>query len=196
MAETNRSAKAIRLRSIEQLIRLVIGDDTSREGLRDTPSRVLKAWEVWGAGYRERPEDFLTVFEDGAENYDQLIVVSDIPIYSHCEHHLTPFFGTCTIAYLPDGRIVGLSKLVRVAQLFARRLQVQERLTQQIADAIERHLRPRAVGVMLACRHLCMESRGVQAVGTVTRTQALRGALLTDADLRAEFAALESPRTL
>ena len=119
-----------------------------------------------------------------------MVIVKDIPIYSHCEHHLAPIFGTVTIAYIPNGQIVGLSKLSRLADVFARRLQVQERLTNQIADALQENLDPKGVGVILRARHLCMESRGVCQQGHVTITSALRGALRDSPEARAEFMAL------
>lgn len=145
-----------------------LGEDPLRQGLLETPSRADKAWRHWTSGYGLDPANILKVFDDGAEHYDELIVVQGIPVYSHCEHHLAPFFGTATIGYAPDGKIVGLSKLTRLVECFARRLQVQERLTVQIAEALMTHLRPRSVGIVLKCRHLCMESRGIQAVGEET----------------------------
>lgn len=172
---------------IAQLLEHVIGEDSGREGLRDTPARVIKAWKHWTSGYNADIPGILKVFEDGAENYDQMVLVKDIPIYSTCEHHLAPIFGTATIAYIPNGRIVGLSKLNRVADAFARRLQVQERLTNQIAEALDEHLQPKGVGVIIKARHGCMESRGVCQQGHHTVTSALRGVLLTDSSARAEF---------
>ncbi len=165
----------------------VIGENPERGGLLETPARALKAWEFWTQGYEQNPADVLKVFEDGAEKYDQMVIVKDMPIYSHCEHHLAPFFGTATIAYIPNGKVVGLSKLKRVANIFARRLQVQERLTQQIADAIEEHLQPLGVGVLIKCRHMCMESRGIETQGAETITSALRGAIREELLTRAEF---------
>lgn len=167
-----------------------LGEDPLRQGLLETPRRVQQAWAHWTSGYADNPADILKVFEDGAQHYDEMIVVRGIPVYSHCEHHLAPFFGSATIAYQPDGRIVGLSKLTRLVQGFARRLQVQERLTTQIGQALATHLAPRAVGVQLECRHMCMESRGIQASGEQTVTSALFGALRTDPLLRAEFFAM------
>lgn len=167
-----------------------IGEDPERSGLLETPARVEKAWKEWTAGYHQDPAHILKVFEDGAEAYSELIVVRGIPVYSHCEHHLAPFFGTATIGYLPDGKIVGLSKFTRLVDCFAKRLQVQERLTTQIADAIMEHLQPRAVGVVISCRHLCMESRGIRAAGEETITSALLGDLRTNLGLRTEFLAL------
>nr|DAO81109.1 MAG TPA: GTP cyclohydrolase I [Caudoviricetes sp.] len=165
----------------------VIGENPERGGLLETPARALKAWEFWTQGYEQNPADVLKVFEDGAEKYDQMVIVKDMPIYSHCEHHLAPFFGTATIAYIPKGKVVGLSKLKRVANIFARRLQVQERLTQQIANAIEEHLQPLGVGVLIKCRHMCMESRGIETQGAETITSALRGVIRDEPQTRAEF---------
>ena len=165
----------------------VLGENPERGGLIETPARALKAWEFWTQGYNQNPANVLKVFEDGAEKYDQMVIVKDMPIYSHCEHHLAPFFGTVTIAYIPNGKVVGLSKLKRVANIFARRLQVQERLTQQIADAIEEHLQPLGVGVLIKCRHMCMESRGIETQGAETMTSALRGAIRDEPQTRAEF---------
>jgi len=168
-----------------------IGEDASRGGLLETPKRVLKAWKnEWSSGYSQKPSDVLKVFEDGADGCDQMVVVKDIPVYSHCEHHLAPFFGTATVAYIPNKKIVGLSKLSRVVDIFAHRLQVQERLTNQIADAINDNLAPIGVGIVLNCRHMCMESRGIRRSGTSTITSALRGAILEDARARSEFMGL------
>jgi len=164
-----------------------IGEDPARGGLLETPKRVAKAWKFWTSGIGQDPAQILKVFEDGAETYDQMVTVKDIPIYSHCEHHLAPIFGTVTISYIPNGKIVGLSKLSRLADLYARRLQVQERLTDQIADALHTHLNPRGVGVMLRARHLCMESRGVCQQGHHTITTALRGVIKDDQGPREEF---------
>lgn len=172
---------------IRDLIENVAGVDPNREGLQDTPARVVKAWKHWCSGYNVDIAQLLKVFEDGAENYDEMVLVKDIPIYSKCEHHLADIFGTATIAYIPDGRVVGLSKLSRVADAFARRLQVQERLTTQIADALDEHLKPKAVGVIVKARHMCMESRGICQQGHHTVTSALRGVFKTDPQARAEF---------
>lgn len=173
----------------DNVVRLLqyIGEDPTREGLRQTPDRVLKAWREWCSGYSQNPADVLKSFEDGAESVNELVVMRNIPVYSTCEHHLAPFFGTATIGYIPKGRIVGLSKLVRLTDIFARRLQVQERLTNQIADALMEHLSPLGAGVIVECRHMCMESRGVNAPNTPTTTSALRGALFKDPRARAEF---------
>lgn len=167
-----------------------IGEDPARGGLLETPKRFLKAWREYGSGYGKNAADILKVFEDGAEKCDEMVLVKGIPIYSHCEHHLAPFFGVAHIAYIPNGRIVGLSKLSRLADMFAKRLQVQERLTNQIADALEEHLDPLGVGVVIECRHMCMESRGIQRQGASTVTSAMRGALRDQPAARAELMAL------
>jgi GTP cyclohydrolase I len=158
-----------------------------REGLKETPMRVAKAWEFMTSGYFADPAEILKVFEDGAEGYDEMVSVVNIPVYSNCEHHMLPFFGTATVSYIPNGKVVGLSKLSRLVDAFARRLQVQERLTVQIADALQDHLQPLGVGVSIAARHMCMESRGICQQGHHTRTTALRGAMKTEAAARAEF---------
>lgn len=165
----------------------LIGDAPLREGLKETPARVVKAWAKWFEGYVLDPADIFKTFSDGSENYDQMVVVKDIPFYSHCEHHIAPFFGTATIAYIPYKKIVGLSKLSRLVDIFARRLQVQERLTTQIADAIVKHLEPVGVGVIIKARHLCMESRGISKQGHHTITSAIHGAVKDSAETRAEF---------
>lgn len=186
------------LRSMEQLFgdgdwrRFLasVGEDPDRSGLQETPQRVRLAWEHWTQGYRQDPAEVLKVFEDGAQMYNELIIVRNIPVYSHCEHHLAPFFGQATIGYVPAGRIVGLSKLTRLVDCFAKRLQVQERLTTQVANALMAHLQPKAVGVILTCRHLCMESRGIRTPGEESVTSAMLGELQPNLALRTEFLSL------
>jgi GTP cyclohydrolase I len=170
-----------------------LGEDPQRQGLIETPDRMARAWQHWTRGYAQDPAAILKTFSDGGERYNELIVVRRIPVYSHCEHHLAPFFGHATVGYLPSGRIVGLSKLKRLVDCFAARLQVQERLTQQIAQTLVEHLDAKAVGVVLRCRHMCMESRGISVAGTETVTSALLGELRTSAPLRAEFLTLTQP---
>lgn len=164
-----------------------VGEDPHREGLQDTPSRVAKAWKFWCSGYEKNPAQILKVFSDGAERHNQMITVKDFPFYSHCEHHMAPIFGTMTISYIPNGKIVGLSKLPRLAEIYARRLQVQERLTDQIADAFFEIVQPLGVGVQVKARHLCMESRGICQQGHHTITTALRGIMLSDPSVKDEF---------
>ena len=167
-----------------------IGEDVDRGGLQDTPTRVARAWKTWGEGYGQDPAAIMKCFKDGGEGYDEMVVVKDIPFYSHCEHHLAPFFGTATIAYIPDGKVIGLSKLSRLLQIYSRRLQVQERLTMQVVDALMEHLDPLGAACLIRARHLCMESRGICQQGHHTITSALRGPFKEDAACRAEFMAL------
>ncbi len=163
--------------SIEKILKLIEGGDELREGLVETPLRVAKAFETWFGGYSVDIASLFKTFEDGGENCDEMVIVRDIPVYSHCEHHMAPIIGRAVVGYVPNGRIVGLSKLSRVVDAFARRLQVQERLTNQIADAIVEHLDPKAVCVYIDAKHMCMESRGVKQVcGSSTITKAFRGA--------------------
>lgn len=173
----------------DNVIRMLqfIGEDPNRGGLKETPARVAKAWQEWFSGYALKPEDVLKTFEDGANGVDEMVVVR-APVYSFCEHHIAPIFGHATVAYIPDGKIVGLSKLARLVNVFSRRLQVQERLTNQIADAIQTHLQPTGVGVLISARHMCMESRGVNINdGQPTISSALRGAIKDKPAARAEF---------
>ena len=166
-----------------------VGEDSSRGGLLDTPKRVLKAWKHWCSGYGADIPKLLKTFEDGAEDCDEM-VVRVVPFYSHCEHHMAAIIGHAVVAYVPNKKIVGLSKIDRVVDAFARRLQVQERLTNQIAEAIMTHLEPKGVGVWINARHLCIESRGVQNAESGTDTLALRGVFKDDARTRAEFIAV------
>ena len=161
---------------------IALGQDPDSEHLRKTPQRVARAYEEL---LTPVPVDATTFPND--EGYDELVVVRDIPFHSLCEHHLLPFVGKAHITYLPKDRIVGLSKLARVVEHFSRNLQVQERMTQQIANWLEEQLSPRGVGVVLAAEHMCMRLRGVKAPGTMTVTSALRGALRNDARTRGEF---------
>lgn len=184
------AARSIKENVVRNLLQVVIGENPDRGGLAETPKRVVKAWEHWTSGYSVDIPGLLKVFEDGAENYDEMVVRKGIRIYSHCEHHLAPIIGECTIAYIPSGRVVGLSKLDRLADAFARRLQVQERLTTQIADALMENLNPKGVGVFINAEHLCVASRGVQQVHSDTVTCALRGVFKDQPETRAEFLAL------
>lgn len=176
-------------RAIQTLLEQV-DPQPGREGLAETPQRVAKAWSRWVCGYTMRAEDILKVFEDGASAYDEMVLVKDIPVYSKCEHHLADIFGTATVAYIPNGRIVGLSKLSRLVDMHARRLQVQERLTNDVAEDLWRCLQPLGVGVLVRARHMCMESRGICQQGHHTVTCALRGAMKDNPETRAEFLAM------
>lgn len=163
------------------------GEDPGRAGLKETPKRFVKALEEYTMGYEMDPEQILKVFEDGAQGADEMVIVRDIPFYSLCEHHMAPFFGTVDIGYIPDGKIVGLSKLARLTEVFGRRLQVQERMTNQIADALFDILKCKGVGVRVYARHLCMEARGARCQGANTMTTALRGELYDSLPARTEF---------
>lgn len=168
---------------------LAIGEDPDRDGLRDTPARVARSYAEIFRGLRERPEDVLTTtFDIG---HDELVLVRDIEVYSTCEHHLVPFHGVAHVGYIPntEGRITGLSKIARLVDVFAKRPQVQERLTTQVADAMMSVLEPRGVIVVVECEHLCMSMRGVRKPGARTVTSAVRGSLLAAAT-RAEVLAL------
>jgi GTP cyclohydrolase I len=169
-----------------------VGEDTEREGLLKTPLRAAKALNFLTKGYNENPAEILksAMFK---EEYSQMVVVKDIEIYSLCEHHMLPFFGKAHIAYIPNGHIVGLSKLPRVVDAFARRLQVQERLTNEIRDCIQNTLNPMGVAVVIECSHLCMQMRGVQKQNSVTTTSAFTGEFLKDTT-RKEFISLISSR--
>lgn len=164
-----------------------IGEDVNRGGLRATPERFERAWKFWTSGYTRDPMAYLRTFDDGAEQHDQMILLRNIPVYSHCEHHLAPFFGVANIAYIPNGRILGLSKISRIVDVFARRLQVQERLTDQIAHTLEEGLQPTGVAVQLVCRHTCMESRGICQAGIETSTCSLLGVFRHNDAARQEF---------
>ncbi len=168
-----------------------IGEDPKREGLKDTPKRFLKAWQDWARGYHLSPEKILsTGFAEPAQGYDEMVVVHNIPVISKCEHHLADMVGIAHVGYIPDGKVVGLSKLARVVDAFARRLQVQERMTTQVADAIVEYMKPKGVGVVIRCSHACMSTRGVNIQGSLTTTSAMRGVLLDKPEARHEFMAL------
>lgn len=162
-----------------------IGEDPNREGLLKTPERVAKALQYLTHGYDSKPEEILrsAMFR---EDYSQMVVVKDIEVYSMCEHHMLPFFGKAHVAYIPNGHIVGLSKIPRVVDAFARRLQVQERLTNEIRDCIHNTLEPSGVAVVIECRHLCMSMRGVQKQNSITTTSAFTGAFANEST-RGEF---------
>ena len=179
---------------IERAVRDIleaIGEDPDREGLIETPKRVANMYEEVFSGLSEDAHDHLKLFNE--KGNDELVVVRDIPLYSMCEHHLLPFVGKAHIAYIPsDGRIIGLSKLARIVNVYAKRPQVQERLTTQIADFLYDELQAKSVAVLIQAEHLCMTMRGVRAAGAVTQTSALRGTARKDARTRAEVMSLLS----
>ncbi|MCI3920591.1 GTP cyclohydrolase I FolE [Paenibacillus sp. TRM 82003] len=172
---------------IREILRL-IGEDPDREGLLDTPRRVRKMYEEIFAGYEVDPREVLGVTFD--ERHEELVIVKDIVFYSQCEHHMAPFYGKVHIGYIPSGRIAGLSKFARLVEAVARKLQVQERITSQIADIFEEVLKPHGTMVVVEGEHLCMCSRGVKKPGAQTVTSAVRGRFRTDSALRAEFMSL------
>jgi len=163
------------------------GDNPDREGLVDTPRRVVKAYEELFGGYRERPGEVLQRVFSEVEGYEDIVLVRDIPFYSHCEHHIAPFFGKAHIGYYPRAGAVGLSKLARIVEVFARRLQTQEAMTAQIINAIERHLRPRGVAVMIEAEHTCMAMRGVKKQGSSTVTTQFSGLFREDYNEQSRF---------
>ncbi len=164
----------------------LVGEDPTREGLLKTPSRVAKAWDFLTEGYRQDPKEILNQALFTSSN-DEMVVVRDIEFYSTCEHHMLPIIGRAHVAYIPDGKVVGLSKIPRIVNLFARRLQIQEQMTEQIADAISETINPKGVAVVLHARHMCMEMRGVQKINSTTVSSALRGLFKSDQRTRNEF---------
>ena len=182
-----------RIQAAVREILLAIGEDPDREGLRETPRRVADMYGELFSGLEEDPRDHLKIFQE--DQHDEMVTVRDIPLYSMCEHHLVPFTGVAHIAYIPrDGRVIGLSKLARIVTAFARRPQLQERLTAQVADFLETELNPQGVAVIIEAEHLCMTMRGARAAGSRTQTSALRGRMKSDARTRAETLALLTGR--
>jgi GTP cyclohydrolase I len=177
----------------EQAVRTLIrwaGDDPTREGLRDTPGRVVRAYEEFFAGYGQDPREILKRTFSEVEGYDEMIVMNDIRFESHCEHHMVPIIGKVHIGYLPDKRVIGISKLARLVEVYARRLQVQEKMTVQIADTLQEVLQPKGVAVVIEASHQCMTTRGVHKPGVGLVTSRMVGAFRSDASTRREFLAV------
>ncbi|MDA3052199.1 GTP cyclohydrolase I FolE [Campylobacter sp. JMF_01 NE2] len=173
----------------------LLGEDPEREGLVKTPARVAKAYEFLTSGYEQDPKDVLNdaLFES---SNNEMVLIKDIEFYSLCEHHLLPIIGRAHVAYIPNKKVVGLSKIPRMVNIFARRLQIQEQLTEQIANALQEVIKPLGVGVVIQARHMCMEMRGVQKINSTTTTSALRGLFISRNDTRKEFFDLiNSPKT-
>jgi len=166
------------------------GDDPDREGLLDTPARVVRAFEEFFRGYDQDPEEILRRTFEETDGYDEMVVLKDIPFESHCEHHLAPIIGKAHVGYLPEHRVVGISKLARVVEAYAKRLQIQEKMTAQIAKAIEDVLQPRGVAVVIEASHQCMTTRGVHKAGVTMVTSRMLGAFRDDAMTRREFLAV------
>lgn len=172
----------------EEAIRTIlshIGEDPDREGLRDTPKRVLRAYEEMLSGYHQDPAYLMTCFTEAS--YDEMIAVSEITVVSFCEHHLLPFVGEATVAYIPDSRVIGLSKIARLVDVYAKRLQMQERLTVQVTRALMEHLKPKGAACYIRCKHLCMCGRGVRKEKGLMTTCSLEGVFKEDSRTRAEF---------
>ena len=186
IVESNRPSRDEAEAAIETLLRWA-GDDPAREGLRDTPARVARAFEDWFSGYGNDPEDYLKRTFEEVEGYDEMIVLRDIRFESHCEHHLAPIIGKAHVAYLPTNRVVGISKLARVVEAYARRLQVQEKMNAQIANCIQKVLEPKGVAVVIEAQHQCMTTRGVHKPGVTMVTSTMLGAFRKDPMTRREF---------
>lgn len=174
----------------EEAVRTLLkwaGDDPTREGLLDTPKRVTKAFEEWFAGYRENPDAVLARTFEEVEGYDDIVVMKDIRLESYCEHHMAPIIGKAHVAYLPEGKVVGISKLARLVDIYAKRFQVQEKMTAQIAATLDRVLKPRGVAVMIEAEHQCMSTRGVHKHGVDTLTTRFTGVFKDDPEMEARF---------
>jgi GTP cyclohydrolase I len=179
--------------NVQEAVRTLIrwaGDDPTREGLLDTPLRYARAWKEYAAGYEDDPAIHLSRTFEEVGGYDEIVLLKDIPFQSHCEHHLAPIIGKASIAYLPQDRVVGISKLARVLHGFARRLQVQERLTAEVADCVWENLRPQGVAVVIEASHSCMTARGVRTPGVMMTTSRMMGVFRTDERSRREVLAL------
>ncbi len=172
--------------AVRTLIRWA-GDDPDREGLLDTPKRVAKAYEEFFSGYAADPKDILQRTFTEVENYDEMVVLTNIDFSSHCEHHMVPIIGRVHVGYIPTNRVVGISKLARIVEAYAKRLQIQEKLTSQIAAAIDEVLKPKGVGVVVEAAHQCMTTRGVKKPGVLMKTSCMKGLFRKDARTRKEF---------
>lgn len=186
LMDNPKMAREIRMGAYHTLLNCIAGEDPKRQGLKETPKRAAKAFEFLTSGYDQNVDEIIgnAIFD---EVYDEMVIVKDIDFYSLCEHHLLPFFGKCHVGYIPGDRIIGLSKIPRIVNMFAKRVQVQERLTNQIAKTLLQRLNPLGVAVVVEARHLCMEMRGIQKTGAVTMTNSMRGILLNDKNARQEF---------
>ena len=169
-----------------------IGEDSDREGLKDTPRRVVKSWGEIYSGYSKSPKDILTVFD--ANGYDEIVLLKDIELYSMCEHHMLPFFGKAHVAYIPDKKIIGISKLARLVDIYARRLQIQERIGQQVTTALMEYLQPKAAACIIEATHMCMRMRGVSKQNSVMTTSSMVGAFMTKPEARTELLQLINSR--
>jgi GTP cyclohydrolase IA len=190
MSKTPDGAPAVDRAQAEEAVRTLLrwsGEDPTREGLLETPRRVVDAYGDWFSGYALDPDDYMLRTFEEVGGYDEMIVLRDIEFESHCEHHMAPIIGRAHVGYLPDGKVVGISKLARVVEAYARRLQVQEKMTSQIADCIQRALQPRGVGVVIEATHECMTTRGIHKRGVSMVTSKMLGSFRDDARTRSEF---------
>jgi len=177
----------------EALIRQIlyeIGEEPNREGLRKTPERVVKSWTELYSGYSQDPSDIMTIFE--SEGYDEIVLLDNIEMYSMCEHHMLPFYGKAHVAYIPGDHIVGISKLARLVDIYARRLQNQERITYQVTKALMTHLKPKGAACIIEAKHMCMCSRGVQKQNSMMKTSCMKGVFFEEANTRAELMSMLS----
>jgi len=188
-ADSKRPSRAETETAVHTLLRWA-GDNPEREGLRDTPARIARAFEEWFSGYKEDPEEYMRRTFEEVEGYDEMIVLKDIRFESHCEHHLAPIIGRAHVGYLPKNKVVGISKLARVVEAYARRLQVQEKMNAQIANTIQRVLEPKGVAVVIEASHQCMTTRGVHKTGVSMVTSTMLGDFRTNAITRREFLAV------
>lgn len=173
---------------MEDMIRKMIkflGENPDRDGLAETPKRIIKSWKELYSGYGKNPQDEVKVFD--CNSYTGMVLLKDIEMYSTCEHHMLPFFGKCHIAYIPDRKVIGISKLARIMEIYARRLQIQERLTDEIADCLVELLNPKGVAVMIEAQHFCMRARGIEKQNSQMITSSLRGVFLEKDEARQEF---------
>lgn len=180
--------QVVQVDPVEKHIRAILkrlGEDVNREGLKETPARVSRAYDYLFSGYCMSPEKILS--KTFTQEYNEMVILRDIELYSTCEHHMLPFFGRCHIAYIPNGKVIGISKLARLMECFARRLQIQERLCNQIVDSIQEHLRPKGSACVIEAQHFCMTSRGIQKQNSVMTTSALRGVFEKEFNARQEF---------
>jgi len=182
----NKPTKADAEEAVKTLLSFV-GEDISRPGLLETPKRVVKAYQDWFSGYNENPEEILNKTFDELDGYDEIIMLRDIRIESHCEHHIAPFIGSAHVAYLPNKRVVGISKLARITRIYMKRMQIQEKLTAQIANCIQKILKPKGVAVVIEAQHQCMTTRGISTPGISMVTSQLLGKFRTDSSTRREF---------
>ncbi len=169
---------------VEQLL-LLIGEDIHREGLQDTPARVVRSWKEIYGGYALDPKDVFKVFDAGT--YDQMVICKNIEFYSMCEHHMLPFHGVAHVAYIPDQKVIGISKLARLVDIFARRLQIQERIGEQVTEALMENLQPKGAACVIEAAHMCMRMRGVQKQNSVMETSSLKGVFLSNTSAREEL---------